>query len=141
MNACKWGQQYGPLIGRLLLANIFLVSGFKKIAGFAGSAGYMASTMPALDPSVVNVLLGLTILIEVGGGLMMLLGWQARSAAFAVFLWMIPVTIIFHAYWGLPPEAVQMQFIQFQKNLAIMGGLLYIVAFGSGPYSLGRDRC
>ncbi len=141
MDACKWVQQYGPLIGRLLLANIFLVSGFKKIAGFAGTAGYMASKMPALDPGIVNVLLGLTILVEAGGGLMMLLGWQARSAAFAIFLWMIPVTMIFHAYWGLPPEAMQMQFIQFQKNLAIMGGLLYIVAFGTGPYSLGKGRC
>ncbi len=141
MNACKWGQQYGPLLGRLLLANIFIVSGFKKIAGFAGTAGYMASKMPALDPAVINVLLVLTILVEAGGGLMILLGWQARWAAFAIFLWMIPVTIVFHAYWGLPPEAMQMQFIQFHKNLAIMGGMLYIMAFGAGPYSLGRDRC
>lgn len=141
MDACKWAQQYGPLIGRLLLANIFIVAGFKKIAGFAGTAGYMASKMPALDPAVVNVLLVLTILVEAGGGLMILLGWQARWAAFVIFLWMIPVTLIFHAYWGLPPEAMQMQFIQFHKNLAIMGGMLYIMAFGAGPYSLGRDRC
>jgi putative oxidoreductase len=141
MDACKWAQQYGPLIGRLLLANIFLVSGFKKIADFAGTAGHMAGAMPALDPGVVNVLLVLTILVEAGGGLMILLGWQTRWAAFAIFLWMMPVTLIFHAYWGLPADTMQMQFIQFHKNLAIMGGLLYIVAFGAGPYSLGRDRC
>jgi len=141
MNACKWGQQFGPLIGRLLLANIFLISGFKKIAGFAGAVGYMASKMPALDPTVINALLVLTILIEVSGGLMILFGWQPRWGAFLILLWMIPVTVIFHAYWGLPPETVQMQFIQFHKNLAIIGGLLYVISFGSGPYSLGKDRC
>lgn len=139
--ACKAAQQYGPLIGRLLLANLFLISGFKKIPGFAGTAGYMASQMPGIDPSVINVLLALTIAIEVGGGLMILVGWQARWGATALFLWMIPVTYLFHAYWALPPDQMQMQFIQFQKNMAIMGGLLLIVGLGSGPYSLGRDNC
>ena len=139
--ACKWAQQYGPLIGRLLLSNIFIISGFKKITGFANTAGYMAAKMPSLDPDVINVLLVLTIAIELGGGLMMLVGWQARWAATIILLWMIPVTYLFHAYWGLPPDQMQMQFIQFQKNMAIMGGLLFIIAYGSGSYSLGRDKC
>jgi len=137
MNACKLAQQYAPLIGRVLLANIFLVSGFKKIVGFTATAGYMTSKgLPMAD-----ALLVVTILIEVGGGLMLLAGWQARWAATALVLWMIPVTYVFHAYWGLPADQVQMQFIQFQKNLAIVGGLLYVIAFGSGPYSLGKDKC
>jgi hypothetical protein len=75
--ACKWAQQYGPLIGRLLLANLFVVSGFKKITGFAGAAGYMAATMPSLDPNLVKLLLVVTIAVELGGGLMVLIGWQA----------------------------------------------------------------
>lgn len=139
--ACKWVQQYGPLIGRLLLANLFIVAGFKKITGFAGTAGYMAAKMPSLDPNLIKIMLVLTIAIELGGGLMILVGWQARWIATIIFLWMIPVTYLFHAYWGLPPDQMQMQFIQFQKNLAIMGALLLIVAQGSGPYSLGRDNC
>lgn len=139
--ACKWVKQYGPLIGRLLLSNLFIVAGFKKITGFAGTAGYMAAKMPSLDPSLIKIMLVLTIAIELGGGLMMLTGWQARWAATITFLWMIPVTYLFHAYWGLPPDQMQMQFIQFQKNLAIMGALLFIVAQGPGPYSLGRDNC
>jgi putative oxidoreductase len=137
MNACKLAQQYGPLVGRVLLANIFLVSGFKKITGFAATAGFMTSKgLPMAD-----VLLAATIIIEVGGGLMLLAGWQARWAATALVLWMIPVTYVFHAYWGLPVDQVPMQFIQFQKNLAIMGGLLYVIAFGPGPYGLGKDKC
>jgi DoxX len=59
--ACKWAQQYGPLLGRLLLANLFIVSGFKKIGGFAGTAGYMAAKMPALDPGLINVMLALSV--------------------------------------------------------------------------------
>ena len=141
MMACKWAQQYGPLIGRLLLSNLFIVSGFKKITGFAGTAGYMAAKMPSLDPSVIKILLVITIAVELGGGLMVLLGWQARWAATALLVWMIPVTYIFHAYWGLPPDQMQIQFINFQKNMAIMGGMLYIIAQGPGRYSLGKDDC
>ena len=139
--ACKWAQQYGPLIGRLLLSNLFIVAGFKKITGFVGAAEYMAAKMPSLDPNLIKIMLVLTIAIELGGGLMILVGWQARWAATIIFLWMIPVTLLFHAYWGLPPDQMQMQFIQFQKNLAIMGALLFIVAQGPGAYSLGKDNC
>jgi putative oxidoreductase len=138
---CKWAQQYGPLIGRLMLANIFLISGFQKIGGFAGTAGYMAAEMTSVDPSLIKLMLVATIIIELGGGLMILLGWQARWGATALFLWMLPVTYIFHAYWGLPPDQMMPQFINFHKNLAMMGGMLYIIAFGSGPYSLARENC
>lgn len=142
MNVCEIAKKFGPLAGRLLIANIFIISGFKKIGGFAGTAGYMAAKMGLpQDSMLVNVLLVATIAIELGGGLLLLLGWQARWAATAILLWMIPVTLIFHAYWGLPADQMQMQMIQFQKNMAIMGGLLYIVAFGPGAVSLGRDKC
>lgn len=139
--ACNWAQQYGPLLGRLLLSNLFIVSGFKKLTGFKLAAAHMAAKMPSLDPDLIKLLLVLTIAIELGGGLMVLLGWQARWAAAVFFLWMIPVTYIFHAYWGLPPDQMQVQFIQFQKNMAIMGGLLLVIAYGPGVYSLGRDNC
>jgi len=130
-----------PLIGRLLLSNLFIVSGFKKITGFTVTAGYLAAKMPNLDPSLIKLMLVVTIAVELGGGLMVLLGWQARWAATFLILWMIPVTYLFHAYWGLPPDQMQMQFAHFHKNLAIMGALLFIVAQGPGPYSLGRDNC
>ena len=130
-------KQYAPLIGRILLALIFIISGFGKITGFAATAGYMAGhglPMP-------QVLLIATILIELGGGLMIALGWQARWAALAIFLFIIPTTLIFHPFWVADAAQMQNQ-INFMKNLAIMGGMLYIMAYGSGPYSLGKkDKC
>ena len=134
---CNLAKQYGPLFGRVLLANIFIVAGFNKIIGFAGTAGYMASKGLPMP----EALLVLTITVELGGGLMVLLGWQARWGALAIFLWLIPVTLIFHAYWDLEPAQMVEQQRHFMKNLAVMGGMMYIVAFGPGAFSLGKDKC
>lgn len=133
---CNLLKQFGPLAGRVLIALIFIVSGFGKIAGFAGTSGYMASKGLPLVP----VLLVLTIIVELGGGLMVLLGIKARWASTALLLFMIPVTLIFHPFWAVDAASAQMQQIMFLKNLAIMGGLLYIAAFGAGRYSLMRER-
>jgi len=127
-------RSVAPLIGRILLVVIFLWSGFNKITGFAGSAGYMASKgLP-----MVEVLLVLSIVIEIGGALMIIFGWKARVAAAVLFLWMIPVTLVFHNFWAVPPDQVQMQMINFFKNLSMMGGLLLVLGLGSGRYSVDR---
>jgi len=124
--------QYGPLAGRILLAVIFVWSGVSKIGNFAGTAGFMAGAgIPFAGLALV-----VTIVIEIGGALMLILGWQARLAAAAIFLWLIPVTLIFHAFWAVEAAQVQTQAIQFMKNLGIMGGMLYVMAFGAGPLSL-----
>ncbi|MDH5648454.1 MAG: DoxX family protein [Gammaproteobacteria bacterium] len=134
---CTLAKQFGPLMGRILLAVIFVLAGFNKITGFAGTAGYMASKgLPMAD-----VLLVLTIIIELGGGLLIIVGWQARWAAAALFLFMIPVTLVFHNFWAVEAAQQTLERIMFMKNLAIMGGMLYIVAHGSGPYSMGKDKC
>ena len=128
---CQLAKQYGPLLASVMLAHIFILSGFGKISGFAGTAGYIASKgLPMAD-----VLTVITIVIELGGGLLILVGWQARWAATAIFLFIIPVTLIFHPFW------VQGESISFMKNLAIMGGMMMIIAYGSGPYSLKNDNC
>jgi len=136
--ACEMTKQYAPLVGRALLSSIFILSGWGKITGFSGTAAYMASKgMPMPD-----VLLVPTIIIELGGGLMLLLGWKARWAALAIFLFVIPTTLIFHAFWAVDAAQVQNQMINFMKNIAIMGGMLYVVAYGSGPCSLDKkDSC
>lgn len=132
MNACELAQRYLPVVGRFLLALIFVFSGWGKIAGFEGTVAYMASKgMP-----FPQVLLPGAILIELGGGLALMLGWKARWAALAIFLFCIPTTLVFHDFWALPPEQAQNQMIHFLKNLALMGGMLYIVAFGPGALSL-----
>ena len=136
MNASELAERYLPVVGRFLLALIFVLSGWGKITGFEGSVAYMASKgMP-----FPQFLLPGAILVELGGGLALMLGWKARWAALAIFLFLIPTTLIFHNYWALPPEQATAQLISFRKNLAIMGGLLYVVAFGPGPFSVGRSR-
>ena len=122
------------LAGRTLLALIFIVSGFGKITGFAGTAGYMAS----MGIPMADVLLVGTIAVEFLGGLMLLVGWKARWAALAIFLFIIPATLIFHNPAGLTGQEAQDQMINIMKNLAIMGGMLMVFAFGPGAWSLDR---
>ncbi len=127
-------ERFGPLAGRCLLGLMFLVAGWGKIMGYAGTAGYMASKGMPLVP----VLLPLTILLELGCGLMLVFGWHARLAALILFLFIIPTTLIFHNFWAAPPAQVQNQMNNFLKNLAIMGGMLYVVVYGSGPISVTK---
>jgi len=122
-------QPWGLLLGRLLLAYVFVLSGYGKIVGFAGAAKYMAKYgMP-----MIATLLVATIIIELVGGLMLAVGWKARWAAWAFFLLIIPTTIIFHPGWSSPGAA-----IQSNKNLAIMGGMLYVAMVGPGRLSLDK---
>ncbi|HTD07196.1 DoxX family protein [Undibacterium sp.] len=108
--------------GRALIGALFLISGLGKIAGFAGVAGWMASAgLP-----FASLLLAATIAIEVGGGLLLILGFQARWAALLIALFLIPVTATFHAFWSADAASFQNQFTQFLKNLAIFGGLVLV---------------
>jgi putative oxidoreductase len=133
---CEATKQFGPLIGRMLMAYIFLLSGWGKIWSFSATAANMADRgIPLAEAALV-----ITIVLELVAGVLMVIGWQARFAAAALLLWMIPVTLIFHPYWLFEADQVRMQMIQFNKNLAIMGGLLYVMAFGAGPLSVDSRR-
>lgn len=125
-------RDFAALVARVLLSVIFIYSGFGKITAFAGTAGAIAGKglpMPEL-------LTACTIAIELGGGLLLLLGWKARWAALAIFLFLIPTTLVFHNFWASPPEQPVAQRTNFLKNLAIMGGMLMVWAFGPGRYAL-----
>lgn len=127
-------QNATALVGRTLLALLFVVSGFGKVTGFSGTAAYMASKgMP-----MTEVLLAGAIAIELAGGLMLVAGWKARWAALAIFLFTIPTTLIFHNPMGLDAQAAQGQMIHLMKNLSIMGGMLLVAAFGPGAWSVDR---
>lgn len=129
-------QDSAALLGRILLALIFVISGYGKIKGYDGTAGYMASHgLP-----MVAVLLPLTILVELGGGLLIVIGWKARWAAAVTFLFLIPVTLVFHNPAGLDPAQAQDQMIHLLKNLSIMGGMLGLFAFGPGGFSLDAKQ-
>lgn len=120
------------LIGRLLMAVIFLVAGFEKLGDLAGTAGYMqAAGIPAAN--ALAVVVGLA---EVAGGLSLVFGFLGRLGAIGLFIYMIPTTLVFHHFWNLEGAERQMQMINFMKNLGIMGGLALLFAYGPGRYSL-----
>jgi putative oxidoreductase len=127
---------YGPLVGRVLLALIFIIAGFGKITGFEGTVGYMQ----AYNVPMTQVLAVLAIIVDLGGGLMIAVGWKARWAAAAIFIFVLIASFIFHAFWAVPADQAQLQNIMFMKNLAIMGGMLYIIVYGSGPLSVDKNR-
>ena len=114
------------LIGRILLAYLFIPAGIGKLgAGFAGTAGYIASKGLPMP----EVLAAIAIVIEIG--------FKARWAALLLALFTLGAALFFHNYWALPAEQQMMQQLMFDKNLGIVGGLLAIAAFGAGAVSLG----
>ena len=113
------------LVARILLSHIFILAGINKITGYAGTQGYMESM------GVPGMLLPLVIILEIVGGLAILLGWQARAAAYALAGFTVVAAILFH---GNISDQIQM--IMFMKNLSITGGLLLLAANGAGAMSL-----
>ena len=115
--------------GRFLISLIFIISGFNKIANFAGTQAYMESA------GVPGILLPLVIAVELLGGLAVVFGWHTRLAAFLLAGFSLLSAIFFHADFS-----DQMQTIMFLKNLALAGGFLMIVTLGAGPYALDNRR-
>ena len=125
-NIEKYSDQ-AALVGRILYSLMFLLFGYGKIIGYSGSAGYMSSLgLPA--PSLVVLL---AIIIEVGGGLLMLVGYQTRLVALGLAIYVLVSALIAHSQLGDLNN-----FNHFMKNVAIAGGSLAFFAFGAGAYSL-----
>ena len=125
------------LIGRVLLALMFVTAGFDKLfGGLDGTAAYIASKGL---PMPMVLALGAGVL-ELGAGLLLIIGWQARWAALALALFTLVASFIFHAYWALPAEQQMMQQLMFMKNLSVVGGLLCVFGFGAGALSLDGRR-
>lgn len=124
------------LAARILLALLFIWSGFGKIGGFEGTAGYIASKGLPLP----QLLAAATIVVEIGAGLALLFGWLTRWAALVLALFTLLAALIFHAYWAVPAEQVMMQQIAFMKNLAVVGGLFAVAAYGAGAWSIDAKR-
>ncbi|MGE0351308.1 DoxX family protein [Hydrogenophaga sp.] len=124
------------LIGRILLAIVFVPAGFGKIAGFTGTVGY--ATAMGLPLPTVGV--AIALVIELFGGLALLIGYRTRIAAIALAVFTLVASFYFHAYWAVPAEQQMMQQLMFFKNIAITGGLLAFAAFGAGALSLDARR-
>ena len=124
------------LVGRILIALLFIPAGFGKISGFAGTVGYATSV--GMPMPTVAVAVGL--LIELLGGLALLFGFGTRIAALALAVFTLAASFFFHAYWALPADQQMMQQLMFFKNVAVTGGLLAFAAFGAGAWSVDCAR-
>ncbi|MBS0512810.1 MAG: DoxX family protein [Proteobacteria bacterium] len=123
------------VVGRILLALMFVLAGIGKLTNSGGTAAYMGSAgLPALP--ALAVLVGL---IELLGGLAIATGFMARWAALALAAFTLVASFIFHRYWSLPADQQMMQQLLFLKNMAVAGGMLVVAALGPGRGSLGRS--
>ena len=124
------------LLGRILLAALFVPAGFSKLTGFEGTVGYIGSVglpLPALAAIAA-------IVVELGLGLLLLVGFKTRLSAIVLALFALAAAVCFHNYWALPAEQVFMNQLMFWKNVGIAGGLLGLAAFGSGRFGIDAMR-
>ena len=129
-------QSQALLVSRLLIASLFLVAGIRKLMGVAGAAGYFTKLgFPAAD-----VLVWVAIAIELGGGALLVLGWQTRRVAWLLIAFTAIATFMAHRFWQFDAAQYANQLNHFLKNAAIVGGLLYVVVFGAGSVSLDGTR-
>lgn len=127
---------FGMLLGRFCISVIFILAGIGKFLDYDGTAAYMASKGMTMIPFFLLA----AATVELIGGLSVLLGWKARWGATILLLFLIPTTVIFHDFWHLAnPVERQLMMILFLKNLAIFGGLLYVICCGPGSWAV--DRC
>jgi putative oxidoreductase len=132
----KTTQDVPILVARILLALMFVLAGFGKLAGLERTAGYIASNGLPL-PMVLAVATGV---LELVAGVLLIIGWQARWAALALAAFTVVASVLFHNFWAMPAEQQMMQQLMFMKNLAVTGGLLLVFGFGAGSLSLDARR-
>lgn len=125
-----------PLVGRALLALLFIPAGWAKIAGFSGVVGYIGSQGVPLP----EIAAAIAIAVELGLGLLLLFGLKARWAALGLAVFVAVITPIFHDFWSAPAAQQMMQQQAFYKNVAVLGGLLLLFAFGPGGLSVDAKR-
>jgi putative oxidoreductase len=122
------------IIARILISYIFISAGITKIPHFSDTIAHISSQGLPL-PALLAVL---AIVVEIVGGLMILLGFHARVGALALAVFVIIITPIFHDYWNVPASEVVTQMINLHKNMAILGGLIYVIVCGAGRFALTR---
>ena len=125
-------QRYSPLAGRILIALPFVYFGVLKLLNWEMMVGWMAS-MGWPVPWFWN---GAAVVLEIVGGLLLVAGFQARWAALALALYLVSVTFVIHDFWAFEGVERSAEIENFGKGLMIIGGLLFIFAFGSGSVSI-----
>ncbi|MEW5864003.1 MAG: DoxX family protein [Pseudomonadota bacterium] len=130
MNAAAQPQLL--LVGRILVGVLFLVAGIRKFMYTAGTVGYFANLgLPAPE-----LMLWLAIVIEVGGAILLIVGWQAKWVSWLFIVFVVIATLLGHRFWEYDAAQYGNQLNHFLKNLAIIGGLLYVAVQGPGALSM-----
>jgi putative oxidoreductase len=121
-----------PLLARILLALIYVLAGISKLADPSRTVAMMASHGIPL----AHVLVFGAIAIELIGGLMLMAGWHGRLVALVLCVYTLALAVIFHAFWAASGAAAETQHALFFGHLSMMGGMLYVAVYGSGPLSV-----
>lgn len=129
-------QNATNLLGRLLLASLFLPAGISKLTGFEGTVGYFSS----LGLAVPALLAVAVIALEIFGGIALLVGYRTRISAVILALFTLGASVVGHAYWAVPADQVFVAKLLFYKNIAIIGGLLVLASVGAGALSIDRKK-
>lgn len=129
-------KSYVSVVARILLALMFILSGFGKLTDIQGTAGYIASgglPFPTLLAAGVGAL-------ELLGGLALVIGFQARWVGLVLGLFTLVASVVFHPFWAVPADQQSITQLLFMKNLSVAGGLLLVSALGAGPLSMDAAR-
>jgi putative oxidoreductase len=119
---------FGMLLGRLCLSAIFIFAAIHSLLNYDQTVQYMASK----GMTTIPLLLIVGAIVELIGGLSLIFGYKIRVGAILLLIFLIPTTLIFHDFWNMEGAVKDLQIIMFLKNLAIFGGLLYVLCCGSG---------
>ena len=122
------------LLGRILFSSLFILASFGH---FTQDTIDYAALRGVPMPEILVPLSGILALL---GGLSVLFGYKARWGAWLLVIFLLPVTLMMHNFWDMPEPAADLEKIMFMKNMAVLGGALLIAYFGSGPFSLSRER-
>ena len=129
-------QNASALIGRVLIAALFIPAGISKIGGFEGTVGYIASVgLPLATAGAI-----VAIVIEVVAGAALLVGYRTKQAALVLALFTLVATVLFHNFWAMSEDQAFMQQLMFMKNIAVVGGLLVVAALGGGAWAMQRNQ-
>ena len=118
-----------PLLGRVLISPLFLIAGYNKLMAVGGTAAYFGK----IGFPMPEIMVWLAILVEIGGGLLLLIGWKTRWVAWLLILFTVIASFMGHRFWVDPG-----QLNAFLKNIAVIGGLLMYVTYGPGSASVDK---
>jgi putative oxidoreductase len=124
------------LIGRILLGVLFLVAGIRQLMFYDGSIGYFGR----LGFPVPVATTWLSIIVHSAGGIFLIIGWKTRWTAWLLLVMVLIATAMAHRFWQFDATQYANQLNHFLKNLAIVGGLLYVIAFGAGAKSVDAKK-